>query len=455
MTWPLTLTAPSPPFPIPSESVAPAETAGTDEPPPRATWETAGPRNFSLLATFQIVMRCGWIFKTESIVMPIVFDLIGGGAWIRGSLPLINRLGQGLPPVLMSRRVKVMPRKKLALAITSLMMAACFLTLAAIWAMVENKQASWLPLTFLLIYAVFFAVTGVNQMCYHTLQGKLVEPTIRGRLMVVANGVGSVAAITLLLLLLPRWLTDTGGRFDLVFGLTGILFAATGLVALLLREPPDDYRHPPAGVHRLVGDVFDLLRRDANFRRLALVAALFGASMMIFPHYQALARGGRLQLGLRQSIGWIVLQNVGTGVFSLIAGPLADRRGSRQALSLVFFLLCGAPLAAIGLSHAGDWGGPLFPLVFLLVGVTPVVIKTLNHYVLEIAPQADHPRFIGAIGLCMTGPIFFSPAVGALIDIVGFDAVFLPVSALIFFGWLVTFGLAEPRHGEAAESQRP
>ena len=36
-------------------------------------------RNFLVLALYQIVMRIGWIFKTESIVMPAVLDTITGG----------------------------------------------------------------------------------------------------------------------------------------------------------------------------------------------------------------------------------------------------------------------------------------------------------------------------------------------------------------------------------------
>ena len=36
-------------------------------------------RNFFALTLYQVTVRCGWIFKTESIVMPAVLDSIGGG----------------------------------------------------------------------------------------------------------------------------------------------------------------------------------------------------------------------------------------------------------------------------------------------------------------------------------------------------------------------------------------
>jgi len=52
------------------------------------------PRNFAVIAWYQIVIRVGWIFKTERIIMPAFLDYIGGSAWLRGCLPVLNRFGQ-------------------------------------------------------------------------------------------------------------------------------------------------------------------------------------------------------------------------------------------------------------------------------------------------------------------------------------------------------------------------
>ncbi len=42
-------------------------------------------RNFVVLVLHQALMRIGWIFKTESVMMPLVLDTLHGGAWIRGA----------------------------------------------------------------------------------------------------------------------------------------------------------------------------------------------------------------------------------------------------------------------------------------------------------------------------------------------------------------------------------
>ena len=58
-------------------------------------------RNFLVLAWYQVVIRVGWIFKTESIIVPAFVDMIAGPGWVRGCLPALNRLGQSIPPVIL------------------------------------------------------------------------------------------------------------------------------------------------------------------------------------------------------------------------------------------------------------------------------------------------------------------------------------------------------------------
>src|SRR6187401_3088176 len=91
--------SPSLPF-----SVATAkEDAGKDERPHER-------RNFWLLVAYQIVLRTGWIFKTESVVMPHAADALDPSGLARGWLPLLNRFGQSVPPVLAARHVKNLPK---------------------------------------------------------------------------------------------------------------------------------------------------------------------------------------------------------------------------------------------------------------------------------------------------------------------------------------------------------
>ena len=62
--------------------------------------------NFGVMSWHSVLIRTGWIFKTESIVMPAMLDALSGAAWIRGFLPMLNRFGQSVPPLLAAGYVR-------------------------------------------------------------------------------------------------------------------------------------------------------------------------------------------------------------------------------------------------------------------------------------------------------------------------------------------------------------
>ncbi|MDP7206768.1 MAG: hypothetical protein QGH11_14430, partial [Pirellulaceae bacterium] len=67
--------------------------------------------NFLVVVVYQVILRCGWIFKTESIVMPAVLLSLGAQGWLRGFLPAISRFGMCVPPLLLASRIGAVPRK--------------------------------------------------------------------------------------------------------------------------------------------------------------------------------------------------------------------------------------------------------------------------------------------------------------------------------------------------------
>jgi hypothetical protein len=414
-------------------------------------------RNFAVLSSFQIVTRLGWIFKTETIIIPAVLDMLAGSAWLRGCLPLLNRFGQSIPPLLLARRVNVAPRKKWGLFLVTLGMAVSILLLGAMWLAPSVAAASgggpapvWAPAAFLILYGFFFACTGLHQLIFQTLQGKLVHATRRGRLLSVSNIIGAAAAVTAAWWLLPRWLGGPDIRVDLIFGFAGVCFVGAALSALLLAEPADDYDQPSEGFARKFTDSLATMRENANFRRLCFAATLSGVSIVLFPHYQALGRE-RLNLQFNDLVLWVIVQNIGTAAFSLLAGPLADWRGNRVVVRLSLLLIVMLPVAAILLAHLGEIGRTWYFLVFVFLGLTPVTLRLLANYTLEIAEPSDHPRYISTLNLCQVGPALLAPGVGAAIDLAGLEAVFLAVAALNGAGWLLTLKLDEPRHRPPSE----
>ena len=408
-------------------------------------------RNTFWLEVYQVVTRVGWIFKTETIIMPAVLDAVVDSGVLRGLLPVLNRGGQSVPPLFAANAVARMPRKRWALLRTSVAMAVWFGILASAWQPLAARRPDLLAGLFLVLYALFSASNGLNQLVVASLQGKLVSPGYRGRAMVVGVAVGSVLAILAAVWLLGPWLEEPAG-FPKIFAATAGFFALAAIVPLFLDEPAD----PPETAGESAADALAgrrmfsgwgmTIESDPALVRLCLVAACFSAVLMLFPHYQAFARD-RLGSRIGSLLTWVVVQNAATGIVSLVAGPVSDRRGTRIVLLWLVALSATTPLVVTSLSllpHAVavDW----FWIVYAPLGLNPISLKLFTNYALELAPRAaDHPRYVSIVGAALAAPFVLSPLIGLAVDIVGFRPVFVAGAAVIAVGAALAIGLPEPR----------
>ena len=402
-------------------------------------------RNFWALATYLILLRTGWVFKTESIIMPAFLDFIAGPGWIRGVLPLLNRFGHSVPALLLARRIKILPRKKFALFFVTLGMAAMFLLLSIVLWIGDSPQGTAITCFFLVVYGLFFCFNGVSNLSNSTLHGKLLAANRRGHLMLVATTVGGLLSIIAASSFLGRWLAMPGGGFHYLFGFTGLVFFVSSVCALGLSEQPDNHTEPACGLRQVGLNAISLLRQNIHFRRLATVAFMFSTVQILFPHYQAIARQC-FGLGLNQLVIWVVIQNAGTALFSIFAGPLADKRGNRIVMRVLMFVLAINPALAAGLSLREAVDPKWFWLIFLMIGITPITYRILLNYTLELCSPEDHPRYLSTMSLCVSAPFLLSPLIGYTIDMVGFAPVMLCGSVLLVAGGFLTFRLHEPRN---------
>jgi hypothetical protein len=422
-----------------------------------ARWET---HNMLCFVVYQVVVRVGWIFKTETVIMPAVLDAVADSGLLRGLLPVFNRGGQSLPPLAAAGPLGRMRTQKWVLMGTTLLMAVWFAVLALAWAPLQAEWPHLLAGLFLVVYGLFAVSNGLNQLVSASLQGKLIAPARRGRLMLVSVTIGSVVAILAAVMLLGPWLEEPGG-FARIFAVTAACFAAGAIVPAFFVEPAGGEPVRPRS-HDAAASWWRLARAgwnewrimlavDRSLVRLCLVAGCFSAVLMLFPHYQAFARD-RLGSQIGSLLTWVVAQNVATGVASLVAGPAADRRGTRIVLIWLVALSSLTPLivillAALPRGTAVD----LFWLVYLPLGLNPISLKIFTNYALELAPRpAEHPRYVSIVGAALAAPFLLSPLVGMAVDWIGFRPVFVVGAAVIVIGAALATGLPEPR--SAAET---
>lgn len=435
----------------PALTPPPEERAATDA--RRALLEQAEPRNLLVLGLYEIVFRVAWIFKTESVIVPAFLDaLTGGTGAVRGWLPVLSRMGQSLPPLFVSNQVRDAPLKSRVLRTTSLLMGLPTAVVAWIAWSADAQPAAWMPLAFLALYVLFFSITGLNQIVQGTLHGKLVRAERRGRLMWLGGSIGSGLAIIAAWLVLGPWLERPGiGRFMPVFALTSAGFVLCGLIALGLREPADrPAATPPVSAWQQLKAAWWVYRGDAQFRRAARVVMLLTCIVLVFPHFQWLARV-TLGQGDRQLMLWVVAQNVGVACFSPLCGWLGDRFGNRLVLRCQCVVLAVAPLVALAIARPGSGVGTLYWLVFVLLGMSPVAMRTINNYTLELVPPELHPLYLSTMRVCFLVPFVCSPLAGSVLD--RFQArpyegacwLFGLVSGLIAMAAGLTWRMAEPR----------
>lgn len=403
--------------------------------------------NLLWLEVHQVFYRIAWIFKTESVIIPAFVDAMGDGqAWLRGWLPVLNRVGQSVPPMLYASNLRDMPQKKYALFGSTLAMAGPMLALGGAWLI--WGATPWLAPLFFLLYFLFFATTGINQLASGTVLGKLIRAEHRGGLLAVSGTFGTIGASTLAWFLLQYWLSlDPRQGFGYIFLFTGAGFVVAGLLCLPLIEPADEAgQSNPSFFDRLTA-AWRLAHEDHHFRRIAIISMLFITGQFIFPHYQWL---GRQQMGdANQGFNlmlWIVVQNLGVGVFSFVFGHMADRFGNRLVLRIIVVTMTLTPVSA--LLFTSGWLGPpenVYWITFVLLGMMPVGLRTLVNYTLELNQPEFHPLYVGALSLFQAVPLVFSPLIGLVMDYFGFPAVFGGVAATVALGGLLTIDMIEPR----------
>ena len=388
--------------------------------------------------------------------MPALLDTLtaplsagaGGSAAVQGFLPMLNRAGQSLPPLLYANALRDRPLKKWSVWATTLGMAAPFAVLAAVlWAWGDAFAGRGAVAAFLALYGLFFAATGLNQLGFSTLQAKLIPPARRGRLIAAGGVLGSAAAVAVAYGYLGDWRAEGPGSFAAPFAATAAGMLVSSALVLLVREERDG---PAAGggprgrfsVRAQFAEAAAVVRGDAAFRRVAGVGCLFVTAQLVFPHYVPLFRG-RFGAGALPLVDLVVAQNVGAGLFSVALGRLADARGNRLAARVCLAGVAAIPPSALALAAHGSPGW--LPALFFLLGLTPVTFKTVTNYTLELTAPANHPRYVSTLKLCMAVPFLLAVPVGAVIDAAGHRPVFLTVAALVAGGCGLTWFAPEPR----------
>ncbi len=401
--------------------------------------------NFATFSANQILMRMGWVFKTESVIVPAFLDTLSKSDVLRGLLPVSFRLVQSLAQFFLAQRVSQTPFKQplFTTSVFAMMLPWLFIAILAGGGRLPSSVAVVL---FLAPYTFQCFAFGCNRLVAGTLQGKLIPPEKRGMLLARGNAIGSILAIAVACRFMYDWLSSDTPRYAAVFGAAALCYGLAAIVSLYFVESPSLPQQSQPFLQSLREGLL-ILRSDRHLRKFAVVAVLSFSSWVLFPHYTIF---GKRVLGVESThfVAWIIVLNCATALGSWLSGRIADRRGNRLVLRILLLFSACTPLAAIAISRI-SFGAKLYWLIYIPLGLAPVLPRIIENYTLEISIEKKHPQYLGVVSLLEACSLLVSPLVGLLISKVSFEPVFLGGGILIVTSSLLTFRLVEPRFNGA------
>ncbi|MBT3267654.1 MFS transporter [Candidatus Poribacteria bacterium] len=423
------------------------------------------PRNFRAMALYTSFMQMGWIFKTESTVIPMFVTYLTTNPMLISVVPVLSRLPQFLSQFLFLGVVeRARQRKRVLIAATTLFTFAWGGIAAALWFGGGLSPGVMLAL-FLTLYAVGWTAMGVERVSNRVMQGSLIPTRRRGRVFGIGGSIGRFSALISGAVIADFMSRDTDFRlnFALLFGMAFAFFVVTVLCQLTFREPPQ----PPAvSGHMRLGQVardgWRLLHEDVDFRRIFLIGCFQSFSVNLFAFYVPYARTWSTAPDHLQRLGFalgqgLTIQHVVVGVLSLGLGLLVDWKGNRVVLRGLCLLLANIPLLIILIGRYVPADARLTALlgVYAMIGCLPVMARVTGNYVLEIGPADTRTLYVGIFGsgqiVTLAFPLLLGVVVSGLTRMLGaklaYEAVFLSCSALFYTSVFLASRLREPRHG--------
>jgi MFS family permease len=188
-------------------------------------------------------------------------------------------------------------------------------------------------------------------------------------------------------------------------------------------EPPESVAHERVAVLAQIRRARRLSKQDATYGRFLLARVLMVVADMAVPFYVVFAKES---LSAPPAMVGVYLST--TTLSALLANVWAARASDHSGNRRLLVAACLVGLVSPALALFFDWiqgSAFLFALVFAFNGVynTAAWVAHTN-FLLEIAPAGDRPIYVGAANSLVGVAMLASSGGGALVDWLGFDALF-------------------------------
>jgi len=403
-------------------------------------------RNFWLGVANGALYGAAEAFTEPYVVLTYFASLLTNSKFLIGLVAPIQIGGWFLPQLLISSYIERNERQlPIYTALGWLRVAMAGLMVAVLW-LIHDRTT--LLVLFLVVLTANRLAEGLAGPSFLDVVGKVIAPDRRGvffgarRLTAGLLGLGASAVVGWVLTVGANWTFPH--QFAVLFALFTLFCAGTVYVFTRVDEPPGVVPARSSKLSAHMRRVWQLAAQNAAFRRFLTARILMVISDMALPFYVVYARQ---QLGAPDGLVgvYLVTLTLAALLANLWAGRASDRSGNRHVLMAACIIGLMAPALALLL---GWWQASplLFGVIFALNGVynTAAWLAYFN-YVLDIAPPGDRPLYTGTANTLIGIAVLASASGGALVDWLGFNALFGLSFVTMIVATLVMLSVPEPR----------
>ena len=343
---------------------------------------------------------------SQETIMPLLVSRLTDSEIAVGMISAIFSLSFLLPQLLVANHAQGLKRKLPFVLLVSGSLQRLPYPLIGLALLLFAVEAPGLALALFFIGIAAAALGGgLVTPAWFTMIGKVIPVRRRGIFFGLADGGGLLMGVVGAYFV-GRILdaVDFPGNFTLLFLIAGVPLVISWFALSLTREPESEDLKQAIPLRHYLRQLPAVLSEHSNYRRFLVGYAMLRLSMMAVSFFVVF---GDKQFGLSGAdIGLLNAVFIGSqALMRLTFGWLGDRWGHKR--NLVISAACMA-LAAVFALNATSVLGLIPAFICLACAISSDIVSHFN-IVLEFAPPAEQPTFIGLTNTLIAPFTFVGP----------------------------------------------
>lgn len=393
-----------------------------------------------------------------SLTLALFVTQLGGSSFLVGLLAAIYNGGWYVPQFLVSHRLAQLPVKKQLYTAAAIVRIICWFFIVLATYLLGASQPALLLTIFFILMTIYSFAAGFAGNAFMTMVAKVIPIQVRGSFFgwreFTATAMGLLAGYLVAVALSP----ERGLAFPENFGLLFVLlFGAVGaglLIFALTREPRETIHGEGMTFMQQWDAARVILRENHVYRRYLLTRFVLAAGDLATPFYALYAIK---QFGAPDSIVGLYIGL--TTLSALLCNPLLSWFSDHGRLEWILILAAGAtpliPLTAFlfGLLPANASLAFPFGIIFIIYGVGRTAANiSFPTYLLNLAPTEERTLYIGFTNTILGIATFIPIVGGTLLDLFGFNPLFIITLLAALVGFALAWGLRIPRRAPTQQT---